>query len=421
MNLHRVPTIWPLLLIVTLAFGTSVPGQGLITGSTAANAEISERIPLDQLVLADLIGGRTLKAKFVSLDGKTNSMTIDVPGIESEIDLSSGSGSLVADLQIIKIGLEGDPSAAQNTVYVEAALGSIEFTLALDFEPGTAAITGSTAMSKLKPTPYKLTLRNKESGETKEFSGVAGVDDTGLRYAALSDPLVYDTITKIRADAQTQGMSIETTSEIDSSHELMISDFDADTLDVSAAYRDFQGTATVNSAYVNQTIPIDPEGLVGVRNTFRISRSGIVSDVQAKGRSGVFLPEFPVETYTPGIKWSEETSMPIMVGPEGRMNSRVQIEYHAYEGESLRGCSTVRVDLSGEWQGDLDLDVQQGSAQMNGSGTITGKALFCPSSGAFIRYALDISGDMVQIMNAGGHRMQTNMKITVNQESRLRE
>ncbi len=404
-------------------YGGNVLAQNLITGSTARNAEITKKIPAEQIVLSDIIGNNTIKTKFFSLDAKKNTISINVPAIEGEIDISSLSGTLTADLHIIKIGITGNPSAKHNSLFVKASLGSTELELSLEFEPGMAAITGSTAMSNLKSTPYILILRNKKMGKIGEISGVAGTNDDfnpkSLRYSSLDAPLVYEVTTKVEGKASTRGMKINISSSIDSAYELMIHPSGSDTLKVTTVYRKFQGTSTINSPYVNQTVPVESKELVGKENTFSMSRLGTGMFTDTNAEKGVFLPTFPEESYTSGMTWSEKTSFPIMVGPEGQMNSKVMLNYQAVDGEHLRGCDTIQINFTGKWKGSMKYDIPQGSAYAKGNGTISGKAFFCPVRSAFISYSFNYSGDIVQTIGSGDYSMQTNMHISVNENTHL--
>ena len=411
-----------ILIVICMHFGT-IHAQNLITGSTARNAEITKKIPTEQVALSDFIGNNTLKTSFFSLNGKENTFSINVPAIEGKIDVSTLSGTLTADLHIIKIGLVGDPSATHNSLFVKASLGSMELELSLDFESGMAAITSSTAISNLKPTPYTLTVRNEKLGINKEISGIAGENEkqaTGtLRYSPIDTPLVYDVSTSVKGNASTKGMNMSISSTIDSSYELMIQPSGPNILNVTTVYRKFEGTSTVHSKYLNQTVPIEDKKLVGKENTFSMSPLGTSMFTNTNTRKGVFLPTFPDAPYSPGMTWSEETSFPLMVGQEGQMNSNVNLHYQAVNGEKMVEYNTIQITFTGTWSGSMKYDIPQGTGLAEGHGTISGKALFCPSKSAFLRYSFNYSGDIVQTIGAGGYSMQTNLHISVTEDTTL--
>ena len=159
------------LILFLSGFGRS---QNLITGSTGKNAPLSAIVPAQQMAIRDLIGNRSVSCKWITLNGMSNEVLIDIPGIAMAIDMG-GLGSLIADLKVLKVGVISE-TADKSRALVGMALGHYELNLILDFKPGLTVITGSTSRAVTNSIPFTIELRNRKTGKTREFSGMAGGD-----------------------------------------------------------------------------------------------------------------------------------------------------------------------------------------------------------------------------------------------------
>jgi len=162
------------ITVLVWCFGAAL-SQSLVTGSTGKNSQLNAEVPLQQMALEDLIGAHEITFRWITLNGVSNSVMIDLPGIEAEFG-ATGEGFLFADLEVLRVGVL-NKGGKQSQALVGLALGPYELSLILDFDPGLGAITGSTARTFVSPTPYQIEVKNWRTGATKSFSGVAGGDD----------------------------------------------------------------------------------------------------------------------------------------------------------------------------------------------------------------------------------------------------
>jgi hypothetical protein len=167
----------PLVAVLLLSLvAPSAQAQNLITGSTTRGSEIAYRNP-SQVRLGDITLGRTLKLKYVTLDGPNNKIKVDVTGLTAELNLGDASGELVADLKLAKVGVKNTASGG-TSVFIEGNTGLVDIRLELGSARGMSAITGSTAFvdnpDAIPPTPWSLAIESRLSKRKIDLGGVVG-------------------------------------------------------------------------------------------------------------------------------------------------------------------------------------------------------------------------------------------------------
>jgi hypothetical protein len=147
-------------------------GQGLITGSTTWNSIPIEIDPEYQFYLRDIIGDNIVKLKYVTLDGKSNSLTLNAEAVKMDIDPQSGEGNITADLKLFKAFVKSEGfDAKYNSVGFGGKLFGKEVTFEIFFQPGMEAITGSASIEVIENIPeayYGIKISDKE-GTIKEY------------------------------------------------------------------------------------------------------------------------------------------------------------------------------------------------------------------------------------------------------------
>lgn len=164
--------IFKILIILSCQFflaPTASFSQDLITGSTTWGSEISVT-PEGEVTISDLIGSRKIEFGPIVLDGKKNRVKLDLPAISTAIDANTGGGSIEADLRVFRLHVASEGQDRRHWVGVSGTLGTTSVRIELDFTPGMAAITGSTARS-VEDTPFKIVIYDETNGVEKVISG----------------------------------------------------------------------------------------------------------------------------------------------------------------------------------------------------------------------------------------------------------
>ncbi len=159
-----------LLIIIFIVSSTSIVfGQGMITGSTTLGTEI-KNVDNKRFTVAALVGERKVDFKYLTLNGRENSIKFNVKNIKQEVDLDDVSGSLVANMIIMKLGVAKEKRTGRHYLLIEGGSGPFEVRVEMDYEPGLSAITTSSVVSREAlekgALPYSIHFKHNMTDKT---------------------------------------------------------------------------------------------------------------------------------------------------------------------------------------------------------------------------------------------------------------
>lgn len=171
----QVRALAVIMLVAAVAVTVSVPvtdahAMDAITGSTTWGTVIEEHSGT-RLHLRNIIGDAVWDYQYVKLDGEANSISVDLPGISQEFNLTNGQGYTSVSLGVISFGVasEGFAFFKRNYVFIKGTAGGLSVELQLDYEPGMGAITTASAKEEVPPTRCRVVVVNPKSGKRVVF------------------------------------------------------------------------------------------------------------------------------------------------------------------------------------------------------------------------------------------------------------
>lgn len=167
----RVVCVAAALFIVVITAPHAM-AMSAITGSTTWGTTIQE-VPGYEFELEDLIGRNQWNYEYIRLDGINNRIAINVTGIATECDLSTGRGHIAADLGVASFGIRSQGYAVwkRRYVFIRGTISGFEIELRLDYQPGMGAITTASVKEDVAPTRCEVLMRAPGEREWVAYDG----------------------------------------------------------------------------------------------------------------------------------------------------------------------------------------------------------------------------------------------------------
>ena len=193
-----------LVLSIILAPQITVP-QGLpkITGTTTLGTKVDTTVIKD-INFGRLIGDKQVHLGLLKIDGFSNKATINLSGLELEIDPSTGNGHVIADFIVLRIGIAGKGIEESGTIFLEGTAGPFQIVWEMDFTPGLGAITTSSAKKYSEPHESRLILLDHITNNSHLLAQI-NVDPTEASKFCSDIKNYYDNPLRIQSEDDVNG------------------------------------------------------------------------------------------------------------------------------------------------------------------------------------------------------------------------
>lgn len=166
--------------LIALCLACSALGFDQVTGSFPSGLEVIEVSP-SHFRLDEILGDRVVGNSYFQLNGEKNSVEISLlsVGVNLNVNLDDGSGSLITGLDVLSVGIVSDPAQGRNYIVLRGKILDYMLSIELDYRPGMEAITGSTAVQSVGSTPYRFQIHSMRTGGLLA-TVTGGIDDPEL-------------------------------------------------------------------------------------------------------------------------------------------------------------------------------------------------------------------------------------------------